>query len=104
MVAVIIFVKKKANNLASASLVCETDDESSITRNRMGFENPAYVSTDEISHNKDTFTSTDKVLYDKIHPPSHTTEDIKLQPHPAYDTGKSDKVVMGSNPAYKVFK
>jgi len=101
---VIIFMKKKANNSASAALVCETDDISSLTRNGIGFENPAYLSTDEISHDKDTVTSTDKVLCDKLCPPSHTTEDIKLQPNPAYGTGKSDKVVMGNNPAYKVFK
>jgi len=98
---VIIFVKKKSNNSASAALVCETDDISSLTRNGIGFENPAYISTDEISHDKDTVTSTDKVLCDKI---CHTTEDIKLQPNPADGTSKSDKVVMGNNPAYKVFK
>ena len=41
-------------------------------------------------------------LYETIHPPSHTTNDMELQPNPAY--GTSDKVIMDNNPAYESYK
>jgi len=62
--------KKKAKN---SPRVYEADDEPTLTRNGIGFENLAYISTEEISHGKDT----DKVLY-KINRSSHATEDAKL--------------------------
>jgi len=48
-------------------------------------------------------TSTDIVSYDSIRPHTgHATKAIKIQPNPSY--GRSDKVVMDNNPAYKVSK
>jgi len=94
MVVIIIVVKKKANccnGMAPAALVCETIDESTLTRNGLKSD----VSNAAV-HGKHTTTSTDKVLYDTIRPLSRT---MKMQPNPAY--GRSDKVVMDHNPAYK---
>ena len=42
------------------------------------------------------------VIYDTVQPPSHNTEDIKLQQNPAY--GTSDKVIMDNNPAYESYQ
>ena len=41
-------------------------------------------------------------IYDTVQPPSHTSEDIKLQQNPAY--GTSDQIIMDNNPAYKSYK
>ena len=51
---------------------------------------------------KHPITSTDKVLYEPVSSPSHTTNDVELQPCPAYDT--SGKVIMDNNPAYESYK
>jgi len=93
IVVIIIVMKKKANSstpMAPAALVCETVDESNLTRNKLDSDasNAAVHAT--------TCTSTDTVLYDTILPLSHT---IKMQPNPAY--GRSDKIVMINSPAYK---
>ena len=45
----------------------------------------------------------DKVLYEPVSsPPSHATNNMKLQPNPAY--GTSGKVNMDKNPAYESYK
>ena len=40
----------------------------------------------------------DQVLYEQVCQPSHTKNDLELQPNPAY--GTSHKVIMDTNPAY----
>jgi len=46
----------------------------------------------------------EKVLYEEVSSPGHaiTKNDLELQPNPAY--GTSDKVIMGTNPAYESYK
>ena len=44
----------------------------------------------------------DQVLYEQVCQPSHTKNDLELQPNPAY--GTSHKVIMDTNPAYESYK
>ena len=41
-------------------------------------------------------------IYDMVQLPSHTANDMVLQPNPAY--GASGKVIMDDNPAYGSYK
>ena len=91
IVVINIVVKKKANcckQITPGALACETVDESNLPRNG--------IDSDASNAAVHATTSTGIILYDTVHPPSHT---MKIQPNPAY--GRSDKVVMINNPAYK---
>jgi len=90
IVTIGIVVKKKINRSK------ETVPADTLTRNE--FRNNAFYIAARSTHE---ITST--VSYDTIRPhPGHTTKAIKIQPNPSY--GRSDKVVMDSNPAYKASK
>jgi len=83
---IFIIVKKKINSSTQqtpiAAPVYDTIDEPPLSKNEL--KSPAYNTPYEIPH--DTIKSTDKVLYEPVSPPSHTTNDIELQHNPAYAT------------------
>jgi len=101
VLVIIVVVKKKKRVNSSiqqtplAAPVCDTIDDLVLSNNEL--KDPIYH---EVSHNKHTITSTDKVLHEQVSSPSHTTNDVELQQNPAYAT--SDKVIMDDNPAYQV--
>ena len=103
----IIIVKKKikpsTQQTPATAPVYDTIDDPPLSNNEL--KGPAYSTPYGISRDKHTIKSTDKVLYEPVSSPSHTTNDIELQQNPAYATRTSaDKVIMDNNPAYGVFK
>jgi len=104
LIIIIIAVRKKVNSSTqqtpTAAPVYDTIDDLPLSKNEL--KNSTYSTPYKISHDKHAITSTDKVLYEPVSSPSHTTNDIKLQLNPTYAT--SDKVIMDDNPAYGVSK
>jgi len=103
LIIIIIVVRKKLNSSTQqtsiAAPVYDTIDDPPLSKNEL--KNSTYNTPYKI-HDKHTSTSTDKVLYEPVSSPSHTTNDTELQQNPAYAI--SDKVIMDDNPAYGVPK
>ena len=61
------------------------------------------VHVDEKKNESTPQDNINKVLYEEVTSPSHTSKnDVELQQNPAYGTGR--KVVMDTNPAYESYK